>query len=177
MPITIELTAIATPKKRGLRPYGPDNPPPVKQRGQIAKITKSLKLGILDGAAAWGADGEGEGGLHGYLTMAAGKYPKQYLQLIGKVLPMTGGMGDDTVRPTVSLNITSIESGSYLSTEDIARLKGDTIEQEALPVARIEPPVIEPPPAEVQPTELEAKLLAMDHDQLLQLAESLNVGR
>jgi hypothetical protein len=120
MPPDFEVTAIVTQKRGNLRPYGPDNPPPIKQPGQIARITKSLKEGIVDAAAAWGSDGQGRDGLHGYLTMAAGKYPKQYLQLLGRVLPM---QSSDVVRPTIALNVVSIESGSYLSSADIERLR------------------------------------------------------
>ena len=56
--------------------------------GSINKISKDLKSGILNGAIAYGADGQGTGGLDGYLYMCAGRYPKSYMELLGKLMPL-----------------------------------------------------------------------------------------
>src|SRR4051794_38955470 len=85
LPDDFEVSSIA-PRKPGKRLFGPDNPG-IKPKGAVAKITRDLKAGILSGAAMHGADGEGLGGLEGYLQMCASKYPKHYMHLLGKLLP------------------------------------------------------------------------------------------
>ena len=47
-----------------------------------------LRVLILDAAAAIGMDGGGKDGLMGYLKYAASTFPKQYMALISKVLPL-----------------------------------------------------------------------------------------
>jgi hypothetical protein len=90
--------------------------------GSINRISKDLKNGVLNGAIAYGCDGQGTGGLDGYLYMCAAKFPKAYLHLLGKLLPMQV-QGDGIPRPGITLNVVSVDSGSYLSPEDIAKLR------------------------------------------------------
>src|SRR4051812_42634900 len=85
------------------------------------KITKDLKEGVLTAAANIGRDGNGEGGLVGFLEDLALHHKKAFTSLLVKVLPMTGGY-DGTPKPTIALNVVSIESGNYLSIADCERL-------------------------------------------------------
>jgi hypothetical protein len=147
--------------------------------GSINRISKDLKNGVLNGAIAYGCDGQGTGGLDGYLYMCAGKYPKAYLHLLGKLMPMQV-QGDGIVRPGVSISVISVDSGNYLSAADCERMSapGQMIEQAAVEQAKPEHQIA---PEEALPTPsltaLETKLLALGHDQLLELARTLNVGK
>jgi hypothetical protein len=139
--------------------------PPTKQKGAVAKLTRDVKAGILNGAIAHGADGEGLGGLDGYFFMCASKYPKHYMHLLGKLMPMQV-QGDGVVRPGVTLNIVSIPHDNYLSLEDIERLKS--------PGAVIEQPLQQAAP-ELAPTEapIEETAPQMSEEQELQLINQL----
>jgi hypothetical protein len=149
--------------------------------GTINKISKDLKEGIIEGAVVHGYDGKGEGGLYGYLAMCAAKFPKAYLQLLGRLLPMQV-RGDGPIVPGVNISIMSVDSGTYLTPETIAKLQsqspGQEITQEppqqvapavpeAVPIASEEPPF---EPRSVEEERLLAKLNAMSHEQLMELA-------
>src|SRR3954451_16549757 len=58
-----------------------------RKRRSVNKISKSLKEGILAGAASFGSDAEGRDGLAGYLAYCAANFPRQYMMLLGKLLP------------------------------------------------------------------------------------------
>ena len=118
--IAIDLAAIT---RHPIRRKPPMSPGPGRTPGVPTRITRDLKAGILNGAIAYGADGQGRDGLDGYLAMCAARYPKHYMQLLGKLLPhvISGeGLGGNVA---VSINVTSVPSGSYLSQEDIERLQ------------------------------------------------------
>ncbi len=135
--------------------------------GVVNKVTRDLKAGILDGAIAHGEDGEGLNGLSGYLRMCAAKFPRSYMNLLGKLLPLTlsnDGLAGATVG---TVNIISVPADHYLSKEDLARTGTSMPALEHIDHHPVPPP---------EPTALEAKLIAMGHEQLLQLAEALNVG-
>jgi hypothetical protein len=69
-----------------------------------------------------------------------------FAQLLGKVLPLqltTGGNG----KPTVAINIVSIESGDYLSQEDIDRLSHQQGAVEHDPAEVVDSPPTEDDPA------------------------------
>lgn len=64
----------------------------VKTGGRVAgtpnKATAALKDAILAAGHKVGEDGEGRGGLEGYLVMLAKTDPKSFSTLLGKVLPL-----------------------------------------------------------------------------------------
>lgn len=61
---------------------------PGRPKGLPNKLTRELKEAILEAANDVGENGRGKDGLVGYLRKAAVKHPKQYLSLLGKVLPL-----------------------------------------------------------------------------------------
>jgi hypothetical protein len=94
------------------------------------RLTRDLKRGIIDAAEAYGADGKGKDGLTGYLFHLAGKHPKAFAGLLGKILPMqvTGNVGQFIG----TVNVISVPVDHYLSPDDIARLAPQlAIEHEA----------------------------------------------
>lgn len=115
LPTDFAVPAIAPPKRKPK--FIPNKP-----KYAVAKITRGLKQGILDGAAAHGFDGEGQGELEGYFQMCAAKYPKHYLALIGKIVPLTID-SNATGNVITAVNIVSIPSGNFLSQEDIERVR------------------------------------------------------
>lgn len=182
LPADFEVPAIAPLRHK----------PPRKRKGQVAKVTRDLKQGILNGAIAHGYDGEGEGGLDGYLAMCAEKYPKHYMNLLGKLVPMQ--LNTDVSGQRIgSINIVSIPSNHFLSAEDIARMRvspplleheherpydalstkveiADEPEFDA--AAEPEPEFVPRSPREAQ---MFAKLSAMSHDELLRLAKQVGL--
>lgn len=101
--------------------YGPNNQPPGRgrKRGAINKITTDLKHGILKGAANCGYDGEGLGGVEGFLAMCAQRYPKHYLALLGKMLPMNLNANAPSAA-IQTVQIVSVPSGVFLNREQMA---------------------------------------------------------
>jgi hypothetical protein len=62
-----------------------------RQKGTPNKITGTLREAVLKAAATVGQDGEGKGGLKGYLVNIAKKDPKTYAALLGRVIPLQVG--------------------------------------------------------------------------------------
>jgi hypothetical protein len=157
LPDDFEVPAIA-PRKKHL--FGPDRPSPGKPKGVVAKITRNLKEGIINGAAEHGFDGEGKGGLDGYLQMCATKYPKHYMLLLARLLPHVikgDGVGNVAVG---SITITTVPSGFHLTGEHIARMSPRLeIEHEPQPEPQPQPEQVddrldteaEPAPIEPEP--------------------------
>jgi hypothetical protein len=118
LPANLELPVLQ-PKRKPNR-YGPNNPPPGKGRtkGAINKITADLKQGILRGAATCGYDGEGLGGVDGFLLMCAQRYPKHYLTLLGKMLPLNLNADVNTSTASISeIRMVSVPSDHYFIPE------------------------------------------------------------
>jgi hypothetical protein len=88
--------------------------------GTVNKITRDLKSGIIDAATAYGSDGQGTGGLTGYLFMLAGDHPKAFASLLGKMLPLQVSSSIQNLIGQV--NIVSIPADHYLSREDARKL-------------------------------------------------------
>jgi hypothetical protein len=80
LPANFEVSAIIQHKTK--------RTPPRKPKGAIAKITRDLKEGIIDAAVIVGSDGEGTGGLTGFLVDLALHHKKAYAGLLAKVLPL-----------------------------------------------------------------------------------------
>lgn len=123
-------------------------PPPINSKrkppehgraaGTVNRITRDLKAGIVDAATAYGSDGNGTGGLTGYLFMLAGDHPKAFASLLGKMLPL---QVNGSVQSIVGqVNIVSIPVDHYLSAEDVRKLKP-------------EPPIVEHEPQAADDTE------------------------
>ena len=148
------------------------NHPPRKKKGAINKLTRDVKAGILDGAIAYGSDGEGTGGLTGYFEMCAARYPKQYMYLLGKLVPLNITGDGAAGHQTLSVNIISVPTDTYLSSEDMARLRGSTQTIEHVPqaIAHEPAPELAPKPASDRLAALEARLATLPRADLLRLA-------
>lgn len=72
-----------------------------------------LRLLILDAAAAIGMDGAGRDGLLGYLKFAASTFPKQYMALLSKVLPLQID-SRSTVNVIEHVSIVSVPPDKYM---------------------------------------------------------------
>jgi hypothetical protein len=87
-PKQLDLPLPNVAEKRDTR-FKPGHVPPVRrQKGTRNKITRDLKDGIIHGAVVHGSDGRGKGGLWGYLEMCARRFPKEYLWLLARLLPL-----------------------------------------------------------------------------------------
>jgi hypothetical protein len=75
-----------------------------------------LRLLILDAAAEIGFDGNGRDGLVGYLKYAASTFPKQYMALISKVLPLQID-SKSTVNVIEHVNIVSVPPDRYVTAD------------------------------------------------------------
>ena len=86
------------------------------------KIARDLKNGIIEAAENLGSDGEGTGGLVGYLEFLGKKHPKAFAGLLAKVLPMqvTATVSNSMVG---TVKIVTIPSGNYLSSKDMVQLQ------------------------------------------------------
>jgi len=132
----IELPADFNPPR--IKSRRPD--PPRKQPGSIARITRDLKQGIVDAAAAYGSDGNGEGGLTGYLFHLADKHPKAFAGLLGKLLPLqVNGQINSVVG---QINIVSVPADTFLTQADVNRMSP------AAPTIEHEPAAPDPGPSE-----------------------------
>ncbi|MEY9235384.1 hypothetical protein ABIF78_007707 [Bradyrhizobium japonicum] len=102
--------------------------PPRRKPGTPNAITRDLKRGIIDAAERYGSDGKGKDGLTGYLFHLAGKHPKAFAGLLGKILPMqvSGNVGQFIG----TVNVISVPADNYLSADDITRLTAPLIDQE-----------------------------------------------
>lgn len=73
-----------------------------RKKGTPNKTTAALKEAILAAAEEVGEDGEGEGGLTGYLRRVARDDVKAFSGLLGKVLPMTVESGPGGFHVTIN---------------------------------------------------------------------------
>lgn len=107
---------------------------PVNLTAELQKVALSktlthdqhadLRVLILDAAAAIGMDGAGKEGLLGYLKFAASTYPKQYLAVLSKVLPLQID-SKSTINVIEHVNIVSVPPDRYMPASNF---KGETIE-------------------------------------------------
>ena len=70
-------------RQRGRFVKGHQRPPP----GPAMAIVRDLRRGIIEPAIRHGADGQGRGGLRGYLTFLAGEHPAAFARLLRRVVP------------------------------------------------------------------------------------------
>jgi hypothetical protein len=111
--------------------------------------------------------------LSGYFRMCAKKYPKNYMHLLAKLMPLQIA-GHGVVSSPTNINIISVPHGHFLSEADIAQSRGEPAQ-----IEHYEPPIEHAPQPEQSPRykELEAKLLAMSQEDLLALAKAVGVER
>jgi len=112
--------------------------PPINLTAELQKVAlqntltadqhADLRTLILDAAAAIGMDGNGRDGLLGYLKFAASTYPKQYLQVISKVLPLQID-SKSTINVIEHVNIVSVPPDRYMPADNF---KGPTIDHAPL---------------------------------------------
>lgn len=115
LPDGFEVAPIV-PRKVG-KPFSPKNRG--RPKGAVAKITRDLREGIIDAAVIVGSDGQGTGGLTGFLVDLAMNHKRAYASLLAKLLPMQASVDVNT--NTVGIQIVSIESGTFLSREECAK--------------------------------------------------------
>jgi hypothetical protein len=89
----------------------------------VAKIAKDVKEGIIHGAASYGRDGTGAGGMPGYFEMCAALYPKEYMSLLRALLPLQVKTNSTTLSAFIGdVIINAVPSGQYVSEERIKEL-------------------------------------------------------
>ena len=138
-------------------------PGPGRAKGSKNKIPYDLKRDLVEAAAEVGFDGEGDQGLKGYLKYLAIRHPKAFSHMLGKVLPLQITSDAPIGGQTLSVNIISVPTDTYLSAEDMARMRGE-------PMRTVEHvPSVEP----VTPTEPAAQ--SPDEAKLIATLESLSV--
>ena len=125
------------------------------------KITRDIRQGCIDGCARHGSNGRGEGGFAGYIFFLAKRHPKAACRVIEKLLPLQvngNGLGGAVIG---TINVQSIPSGSFLSSEDIRKiqqpqlLEHEPIDREGTPeYERVEDSESDEVP-EVEPIEVE----------------------
>jgi hypothetical protein len=86
-------------------------------------------MGIIEAAANLGRDGNGAGGVTGYLEYLGRHHPKAFSHLLGKVLPLT--VRAEGLSGTVigAVNVISVPCDHYLSAQDIERLRAPALQQ------------------------------------------------
>jgi hypothetical protein len=115
--------------------------PPRRKAGTPNAITRDIKRGIVDAAEKYGSDGKGKDGLTGYLFHLAGKHPKAFAGLLGKILPLqvSGSVG----QYIGTVNVVAVPEGRFLSPQDVARLAAQsepaTLDNESATVPELEP--------------------------------------
>jgi hypothetical protein len=132
-------------------------------------LTADIRRDCIAGFAAHGLDGKGKFGFRGYMQFLATKHPKAAARLIEKILPFVVNGSGFNPAPVSTIRIVGIESGEYLSREDIDRLQQQpqlfnhvpAIEHHNAPAPEIE--------AKPEPrlAALEAELNNLSYDELL----------
>lgn len=134
LPPSLELPVIGKEKSKLNLIPGQGRP-----AGVVNKITRDLKEGIISAAEIVGSDGNGEGGLTGFLVDLALHHKRAFASLLVKLLPMqvNGHVGSHST----TVNIVGVEHDHYLSVQDIQRLTAPALIDQAPPP---EPEAVEP---------------------------------
>ena len=124
LPESLELPTIGKLKRlANLRPRNP---------GQLNRVTRDLKEGLIEAAVNVGRDGAGTDGLVGFLEDTAIRHRKAFCGLLAKILPMQVTQEGGTTR-IQTINVISVPTDNYLSTEDMERIRNQnrrTLEHE-----------------------------------------------
>ena len=157
---------VINPRPAKRLPYFKEHPTPGPGRGKGTrnKIPYDLKRDLVEAAAEVGFDGEGTQGLRGYLKFLAVRHPKAFSHMLGKVLPLQITSDAPIGSQTLSVNIISVPTDTYLSAEDMARMRGE-------PMRTVEHV---PPSEPIVPKEIEAPS-QRDEAKLIAALESLSV--
>lgn len=116
LPASLELPNLRNPGARQIK-AGPGRPP-----GLVNKITRDLKVGLIDAAVVHGFDGASLDGLPGFCRHLAARHPKAFAQLLGKLLPLNIS-ADSTVNVIGAVNVVSVPSDRYVTAEDIRKMQ------------------------------------------------------
>ena len=151
LPDDFEVAPIV--KRPGKHLFGPGHMGPRKQKGQVAKITRDIKNGIVTAAENLGrVDLGGDGGLVGYLEYVGLYHPKAFCHLLGKLMPLQVN-SDSTSRGTLAVNIVSVPSGRHFTHEEVDALdRGEPVNLDPCPgpaplIEHQSEPALEPAPA------------------------------
>ena len=109
-------------------------------KGSVNRVSRDLKNGLIDAAIALGADGEGAGGLQGYLMYLGRSHPKAFAALLGKTIPLNVGLNADVRHCIGTVNIVSIPHDHYLSAADVERYRTPGFVEHVAPFAPPEAP-------------------------------------
>jgi hypothetical protein len=140
-----------------------------RPKGAQDKITKDLKLGLIEGAVQAGFDGEGTGGLIGYCKWMAMFHPKAYATLLVKLLPYNIHANTESSPTITSVNILSVPSGCHLTQEQMECAR------QGQPFAIDHEPTPDEP--EVQTSEEEElRVIANLKSEINELAQKLGVS-
>jgi hypothetical protein len=175
LPADFEISPIA-PRKYG-RPFGPDNPSPGKPKGCIPKITRDLKEGIVEAAERVGSDGQGTGGLTGFLEDLARHHKRAFASLLVKLLPLqvagTGTLGTHIG----TVNVISVPVDHYLSAEDIERMRAPGLAIDHVSPAEPAAMAQEIEPRSPEEASLVAELRTLSREELMRRAGVTDVDR
>ncbi len=138
MPASFDLPRLNDRSKASLA-----NLKPGRRAGILNVITRDLKRGIIDAAVECGSDGNGTGGLPGFLGHLARNHPKAFTQLLCKLLPMQVH-GEGLAGAVVStVNVVSIPVDRYLSAEQLEKIQQAPLQLDQAPLEQSEPEHIE----------------------------------
>lgn len=98
----------------------------------VNRVTRDLKIGIVDAAINLGRDGNGDGGLTGYLEFLASKHPKAFSGLLAKLLPMQ--VNGRVSHAVANVNVIAVANGEFIADKQSAPAQ---IEHDAAAMAEI----------------------------------------
>ena len=127
-------------------------------------LSRDIKEAIISGAAVYGSDGKGTGGMPGYLEMCAATFPKEYMTLLARMvsIQVRGQQEGGAAINIGSINIHPVASDRYLTAAEMRSMATPIIEAsenfddprtpvQEPPSDDPKPPVQEPPPDEPPP--------------------------
>jgi hypothetical protein len=129
-------------KAGAFTPEHPRLPGAGRPPGRTNKITRDLKVGIMEAAIAYGADGFGAGGLTGYLYHLAADHPKAFASLLAKMLPYQVSSNSSS-SAIGTINVVSIPAGQFLDAADISKFQPALVVEAALEDALDEDVLVE----------------------------------
>jgi len=118
-------------------PFPPDQPVATSPARVVTAmrgswLSRDIKEAIISGAAAYGKDGKGEGGMPGYLEMCAAEFPKEYMGLLARLVPLqVRGQAEGSAGINIgSVNIHPVASDRYLTAQEMRAMLTPVIENQ-----------------------------------------------